>query len=79
MTLLSADAPSGVAARGLLCERLRPSLIMLGNSFFQKVVISAVAGAGLACLVWFYRNVVDAGDKALNAKYQKPAAAPARR
>ena len=52
---------------------------MLGNSFLQKIVISAVAGAGLACLVWFYRNVVDAGDRALNQKYRTTPAAPAKR
>lgn len=71
MTFLSVGGSSGVAARGLLCERQRLPPTMLGNSFLQKVIISAVAGAGLACLVWFYRNVVDAGDRALNQKYRK--------
>lgn len=49
---------------------------MFGNSFLQKIVISMFVGACLAGLVSFYRNIIQAGDDALNKNYRKkPAAA----
>ena len=42
------------------------------NSFMQKVVICAVIGAALAAVnVFFYRNIVQAGDNALNKGYRE--------
>lgn len=41
------------------------------NSFLQKIVISAVIGMALAAInVFFYRNIVQAGDDALNKGYR---------
>ena len=41
------------------------------NSFLQKIVISAVCGAALAAInVFFYRNIVQRGDDALNKGYR---------
>lgn len=47
------------------------------NGFFQKLVLSAIAGAVLAGFVEFYKNFVQGADDALNGhhKHIKPAVA----
>ena len=48
------------------------------NGFFQKMVLSALAGLAMATLVEFYKNFVQGADDALNGhhKHVKPAMAP---
>lgn len=47
------------------------------NGFFQKLVLSALAGLLLAGFVEFYKNFVQGADDALNGKHRhvKPALA----
>ncbi len=47
------------------------------NGFFQKLVLSAIAGLLLAGFVEFYKNFVEGADDALNGshKHVRPALA----
>ena len=50
---------------------------MLTNSFLQRFILSAFCGLVLASGIQFYRHIIQAGDRALNGKYQKtPALSP---
>ena len=49
---------------------------MLVQGFFQKFLLSAFCGLVLACGIQFYRHIIQAGDRALNGKYQKATYSP---
>ena len=49
---------------------------MLANSFLQKFILSAFCGMVLAGGIQFYRHIIQAGDRALNGKYQKATYSP---
>ena len=38
-------------------------------TFFQKVILTVIAGFFAACLVWFYQNIVEGGNRAVNGAY----------
>lgn len=40
------------------------------TSFFQKIALAIIAGFFAACLVYFYRHVVVAGNDAVNKNYK---------
>lgn len=39
-------------------------------TFFQKLILAVLAGFAAACLVWFYRNIIEKGNDEINKNYR---------
>ncbi len=48
-------------------------------TFFQKLLLSLIAGAALGGLVEFYKTFIEGADQALNGKHQTKYSTPGKR
>ena len=42
-------------------------------TFCQKVILTLVAAFFAACLVWFYKNIIEKGDEEINKNWRNNA------
>lgn len=46
----------------------------MAQTFFQKFVLTIVASFAFSLVIWVFRNVVEAGNDAVNGRWQKNSA-----
>ena len=47
------------------------------GSFLQRVMLTLIIAFFAACLIWFYKNVIQKGDREINEEWRATPAATA--